>query len=76
MRYIVSALDELENVYLTPRRPTDVYGESRSSWSENFEDAKVFNTKSAAVRSLRASRYYNENITYTIQSVAIMVIGK
>jgi hypothetical protein len=41
--------------YLTPRRNTGNMYESRSGWSADIEDAKIFNTAAAATNSARQS---------------------
>lgn len=52
----VSVLKTSEGIkFLTPRRSTGRQYESRSGWSLKFEDAKVFNTASAAKNSASAS---------------------
>lgn len=48
MKYIVESLDA---GYLTPRRNNGVMYESRSSWSKDIDDAKIFQTKGAATNS-------------------------
>lgn len=51
-RYVVRAYDE---TYLTPRRNTGRMYEARSGWSEDPEDAKVFQTKTAAINSAKST---------------------
>jgi hypothetical protein len=41
--------------FLTPRRATGKMYVNRVSWSENFNDAKIFSTISAASNSLSRS---------------------
>ena len=56
--------------YLTPRRNNGVQYESRSGWSGDIEDAKIFQTKAAAKNSAE----YNGKKPYTIKRVNITVI--
>lgn len=39
------------NKFLTNRKATDIMYESRSGWSYELDDAKVFSTQGAATRS-------------------------
>lgn len=48
MFYIVESFD---GHFLTNRKSTGSMYQSRSSWSKNFDDAKVFSTQGAATRS-------------------------
>jgi len=50
-RYVVRAYDE---TYLTPRRKISGY-DYRSGWSEDPEDAKIFQTRAAAVNSAKSA---------------------
>lgn len=73
MKYLVTMITRSsELLYLTPRRPTQEYGISRTTWSKKLSDSKIFNTKGAATRSLRASKDYNETVYYEIVPVEII----
>lgn len=50
MKFVV---ENAKGQVLTPRRATGVMYESRAMWSDNGEDAKIFQTKAAAVNSAR-----------------------
>lgn len=52
--------------YQTPRRPTKVQYESRSGWSESFDDARVFQTKRAATRSKLGGEVVEVNVTIAL----------
>lgn len=48
MRYVIQADD---GSFLTPRRNTGTVYQSRAMWSRDLEQARVFNTKTAATTS-------------------------
>jgi hypothetical protein len=50
MKFVV---ENAEGQVLTPRRATGKLYEARAMWSDNGEDAKIFQTKAAAVNSAR-----------------------
>ena len=66
MRYIVTRGDPPE--YLTARRPTGRLYENRAQWSEYMADAKVFQTKAAAVQANKAGE-----TDYKVRGVVIML---
>lgn len=55
--------------FLTPRRNNGKMYESRSGWSKDIEDAKIFQTKNAAKNSAE----YNGERAYEIKPVRIVV---
>lgn len=57
--------------HLTPRRPTGRLYESRSAWSAEFEDAKIFQTKAAATNSARQAGAD----VFTVLEVRVFVVG-
>ena len=50
MKFVV---ENSKGEVLTPRRATGRMYEARATWSHNGEDAKIFQTKAAAVNSAR-----------------------
>lgn len=67
MRCIVQ---DASGKYLTHRRSTGRQYISRSSWSDNIDDAKIFASKSAAKNSANAS---NSELAFLIFSVVIAI---
>lgn len=59
-----------EGKYLTPRRNNGKQYESRSGWSKDIEEAKIFQTKGAAKNSAE----YNGEYIYTIKRVSINIV--
>ena len=56
--------------YLTPRRNNGKLYESRSGWSKDIEDAKIFQTPTAAKNSAE----YNGGERYAIKPIRVTVI--
>jgi hypothetical protein len=54
--YVVCRTAEAD-YYLTPRRTVKTYM-ARSSWSTNKDDARVFNTRSAAANAVKFAKDY------------------
>jgi len=56
--------------YLTPRRGTGRMYEARSSWTDDVEDAKIFQSKGAASNSARQNLGHDNfevcPVTFTI----------
>lgn len=52
MRYVVRRNN---GEWMYPRRATKVVYESRTAWGNDLEQARVFNTKSAATTAARAT---------------------
>lgn len=57
--------------YLTPRRNTGEMYVSRSGWSDDIDDAKIFQTPGAASNSAS----YNNEKKYTIKHITISVVA-
>ena len=55
--------------YLTPRRNNGKQYESRSGWSADIEDAKIFQTKGAAKNSAE----YNGDKDYEVKAIRITI---
>lgn len=55
--------------YLTPRRNIGRQYESRSGWSKDIDDAKIFQTRGAATNSANQ----NNEKEYTIKPITITV---
>ena len=55
--------------YLTPRRNNGKLYESRSGWSVDIEDAKIFQTNAAAKNSAE----YNGEKMYEIKQVNVVI---
>lgn len=62
VRYIVM----LEGKFQTPRRATKVMYENRSGWSENIDDARVYQTKGVATSSALGGKVVPVNITVSL----------
>ena len=58
-----------EGQYLTPRRNNGKLYESRSGWSSDIEDAKIFQTPAAAKNSASA----NGQKDYEVKAVHLII---
>jgi hypothetical protein len=58
-----------DNQYLTPRRYTGRGYQSRSGWSHDIEDAKIFNSKTAATNSANQCADKRPFIVFKIEYV-------
>ncbi len=65
MKFIAKSTNGL---YLTPRRNTGAMYESRSGWSKDIEDAKIFQTKAAATNS------GNQNGKHKFEVVPVQIV--
>ena len=59
-------------LYLTPRRNNGIMYESRSGWSLDINDAKVFQSKGAATNSANQS---GTKYKFYVKEVILTIIG-